>query len=280
MTMKTRVLAALGAVAVTLLIAVVAIVAGPGGASAARGNTSAQQTTTTTTTASATTRTGTSTGTTTGARSATDKCDNGYAAKLAANLGVTEDALEAAVKKTAVQEIDEAEKNGRLTADQAKAARDHINNSADGFPCIGFGAIGIGGPGHGFGGRGGDGDGPSMGGPMFGFGDYYETAATYLGISQDQFRQELKDLGSLKAVTEKYADKGKNEAGLKGAIEAKLRQDLAGRGLTADQVTQIVDQFTRSFNQIYSAQIGQHDGPWMPGKGGGRAPRQAPTGSQ
>src|SRR5262245_31493342 len=62
-----------------------------------------------------------------------------YLAKLAANLGVSVDALKAAGQKTAGQIIDEAVAAGRLTAEQGAAAKARI---AAGGP----GAFGFGGP--------------------------------------------------------------------------------------------------------------------------------------
>src|SRR5262245_21695628 len=55
-----------------------------------------------------------------------------FLSKLAANLGIGQDQLTAAVKQTNLQLIDEAQAAGTLTADQAQAARDRVNNSTDG----------------------------------------------------------------------------------------------------------------------------------------------------
>lgn len=259
MTVKQKVLATVGAVLLTLLIAVVAVSAGvPRGAAAERANERGQATPATP-------------GTVVNHR-VDAKCAGDFSAKLAANLGITEDQLKAAIKKTAVQKIDEAEQNGRLTADQATQARDRVNSS-DGFPCVG--------PGD-FGGRGGQG----MPLPPFGpLGDYADAAATYFDISTDQFRQDLQAAGSLQGVAAKYGkDTADGKAALKSAIERQLRQNLTSRGVAADRVDQIVGEFSQHFDRLYTARIAPHDGRPMPGKGRGhwpgQAPAQAPTGSQ
>src|SRR3954447_11641986 len=68
---------------------------------------------------------------------------------LASNLKVTADQLQAAIKQTLLQQVDAAVAAGKLTTDQAQAARDRINNSTPGF-CRGIGAgigpVGGGGP--------------------------------------------------------------------------------------------------------------------------------------
>src|SRR4051812_30122185 len=98
-TLHKRMIALLGTLGLTLLIAVGVITAS--GASAASG--------------------------TGGLASGTD-----FLSKLAANLGIGQDQLTAAVKQTNLQLIDEAAAAGTLTADQAQAARDRVNSSADG----------------------------------------------------------------------------------------------------------------------------------------------------
>lgn len=88
-----------------------------------------------------------------------------FYAKLAGNLNISQDALAAAVKKTDLQQIDAALAAGTITADQAQAARDRINNSPNGLPPFGVGEghRGPGGPGGkgGPGGPGGHGPKPS-----------------------------------------------------------------------------------------------------------------------
>ncbi len=259
MTIKTRLLAAAGAALLTLLIAVVAVTAGgPLVAAAAREATGASATP--------------GTSGTPGTRDARAGCVDGFGAKLAANLGVSEDQLQAAYKQTLLQQIDEAQANGRLTAEQAQRARDRVN-SGDGFPCIRHGIGASGGRGHGE-------PGARIAGRMGLFGGSFDTAATFFGITPDQFRQDLQQQGSLQGVAAKYGkDNATDKAALKAAIEQGLRQSLTDRGLDADQVNQIVAQFSQHFDQLYTAQIGQFGGhkSGTPGDGAGRGPRRAPS---
>ena len=96
MTLRKRMIALLGTLGLTLMIAVTAVTAS--GASAAAGQ-----------------------------GSATD-----FLSKLAANLGIGQDQLTEAVKQTNLQLIDEAVAAGTMTADQAQAARDRVNSITDG----------------------------------------------------------------------------------------------------------------------------------------------------
>src|SRR5262249_5944906 len=160
---------------------------------------------------------------------------------------VTVDQFQAALKKTLIQQIDAAEAAGKLTADQAKAARDRINSSDAPTFCMGVGAA-IPLPGH-------PGDGPAIAvaGGFFD-GDMLNAAAAYFNITPDQFKQDLKDKGSLQGVAAKYGkDNDAGKAGLEAALEAALRKSLADHGLSADQVNQVADGFKQHFDMLYTA---------------------------
>lgn len=58
-------------------------------------------------------------------------------ARLAANLKVSKDALQAAIKQTRLQDVDTALAGGRLTATQAQTERDRIN-AATNVVCVGW----------------------------------------------------------------------------------------------------------------------------------------------
>jgi hypothetical protein len=192
--------------------------------------------------------------------------------KLAANLGVTTDKLEEAIKKTLIQEIDEAEQSGKLTADQAKTARDRINSVTD--LCAGFGphVSGPAGQGPEFGQTRGGGRAVSI----FG-GSAYEAAAKYFGITVEQLRQDASDLGTLKAVAAKYGkDNDAGKAGLKAAIEQALKDDLTQRGVPQEMIDRVVAGFSDNFESIYTAEAGK-DMPIGPGGPGKRGPRTSPS---
>ncbi len=230
MTLRTRLLTLVGALALTLTIAVAAIAAGgPAGALAASGTDPA---------------------TATGQHPMAD-----FLARLAANLGISQDQLTSAVKQTDLQLIDEAEAAGRLTADQAAAARDRVNSSPGGVPPFGIGG-GHGGAGHGHGA-----DGASL-----------DAAASYFGVSADQLRQDLAAAGSWQALAAQYGkvtDAGK--AGLKAALAGELRQALTDKGLDAAQVDRRVAQFEQQFDRFYTAPAGPR------GPRGGLAPATPAT---
>ena len=161
MTMRTKLMTLAGATLLTLAVAVVAVAAGgPAGAFARQATPG------------------------TGAAPATAQNPMAdFLAKLAANLGISQDRLTAAVKQTDLQLIDEAQAAGRLTADQARAARDRVNNSPADAPPLGIGGR------HGVGGRGFAKDAALV-----------DAAASYFGVSADQLRQDLATAGTWQAV--------------------------------------------------------------------------------
>ncbi|HEY8598599.1 MAG TPA: hypothetical protein VIL85_09225 [Thermomicrobiales bacterium] len=62
-----------------------------------------------------------------------------FYAKLAANLGVSQDTLVAAVRQADLAQIDAALAAGTLTAEQAQVTRDRINSTTSGLPPFGIG---------------------------------------------------------------------------------------------------------------------------------------------
>jgi hypothetical protein len=187
---------------------------------------------------------------------------SGFVAKLAANLGITQDQLTAAVKKADLQQINEALAAGQMTADQAQSARDRINNGT-GLP-----PFGVGKGGH-DGGRGGPGFGDE--------GTVMNAAATFFGITTDQLQQDLQSTGSLQGVAAKYGkDNATDKASLEAALEAALRQDLTTKGVAATEIDQRAAQFKQNFDQFYTSGFG-HGG--QPGTGGPRGPQGSPSAS-
>lgn len=271
MTAPRRMMAIVGAMAMTLAIAVTAVVAGGplrGLAAPASTGTTVSETSAGSTTAVAFDR----------AFSGADLADftfttafgpggdfgavcQEFANNLASNLGVTADQLQAAIKKTLIQQIDAALAAGKLTSDQAQAARDRINSSTPGF-CMNVGAGAV----------------PAIGGSTIAVpaglmdGDVLNAAATYFNITPDQFKQDLKDKSTLQGVAAKYGkDNDAGKAGLEAALEAALRKSLASHGLSADQVDQIASGFKQHFDMLYTAPLGEfgHGGLIGPGGMGG-----------
>lgn len=192
---------------------------------------------------------------------------------LATNLGVTNDALGAAFKKTFVQQIDAAQTAGKLTAAQAQTAKDRVNNANNADLCA---SIGTGGKGM----AGGMAGGAGQGGMAFGMlqGNLLDTAANYYGITADVLKQELQDKGTLQAVAAAHGkDNDAGKAGLLAALEQSLRTSLTGQGVAADRVEQAVTMLTQSFDHLYTAPLGRF-GQGMPGGMPGRhgGPNQMP----
>ncbi|MFN8514502.1 MAG: hypothetical protein U0841_18315 [Chloroflexia bacterium] len=194
-----------------------------------------------------------------GASAANTATGTDFLSKLAANLGIGQDQLTSAVKQTNLQLIDEAVAAGTMTADQAQAARDRVNNSTDG---------------GGFGVRLGGGKGGERGG--FGGGKLDEATATYFGITTDQLHQDLASAGSLQGVAAKYGkDTDAGKAGLKTALETALRQQLTDQGVDTATIDQRVAAFDQNFDQYYTQTRGDH-GPRSP-QTPGASPSASPS---
>lgn len=153
-------------------------------------------------------------------------------AKLAANLGISVDQLKAGMKQTALQGIDDAVAAGRLTADQAAAAKQRVES--------GQGAFAPGGPGgpgrrgdhgaqHGPGKPGGPGGshrgpgGPGAPGAPRGAGGPMAAAATVVGIDAQTLMTEMRSGKSLAQVAEAH---GKTRDQLKTGLSQQFGQNL------------------------------------------------------
>lgn len=163
---------------------------------------------------------------------------NAYMTKLAGNLGISVDALNAAVQKANLATIDELVANGTITAERAAEMRTRAGEAGAGF----MAGAGKGGPGgdHGRGGPGGP------GGP----GGMVDSAslATWLGISEDTLRTEL-STQSLATVAQNH---GKTRDALTAFLTAEKKADLAeavtGGRLTQAQADQKLAEFTANLD--------------------------------
>lgn len=169
----------------------------------------------------------------------------------AKELGVEPSELSDALKHALENRIDEAVEAGRLTEEQGKALKDRID-SAD-VPLV-FGGIA-------------PGDRPGFG-PGFGhfghFGHFglfagLDTAASYLGLEEDELRDALADGKSLADVAKA---EGKSVDGLVDALvaDAEKRIDAAvddGR-LTKEQASELKDDLREHVTDSVNREPGEH----------------------
>ncbi len=194
------------------------------------------------------------------AGSQTDSPASSFLDSVAKHLGISSEKLEDATKAAAVDQVDQALKDGRITQEQADELKSRIE-SGD-FP-------GFLGPGLFFGFR----DHGGLGGPghhMF-FGEKLSAAAEYLGLTEAELREQLADGKSLADVAKA---KGKTVAGLKQAIldgaKSGLDEAVKDERLTQDQADAIYERLQSSIDDIVN---GKFEGPrfgrgFGPGFGG------------
>jgi hypothetical protein len=120
-------------------------------------------------------------------------------ADAAGQLGISPDRLSAALKAAIEKQVDAAVASGRLTKEQGDALKARIE--AQDYPLLG---LGLGRPGFG----------PGLG---LGHGDLLDTAASYLGVTEEQLRSEL---AGGKTLAQAAKDHGKTADGLVSALVA------------------------------------------------------------
>jgi hypothetical protein len=159
----------------------------------------------------------------------------------AGRLGVTSAKLEAALKAAAIDRVDAALAAGQITKDQATAMKAAINSGR--LPLgIPFGA------------------GPGMhtlrGGHVFFGGDVLDSAATYLGMTEDQLRTQL---ASGKSLADVAKAQGKSVDGLKQAMttsfQSKLDQAVKDGKLTTAQRDQVLSEFKANLDAFVNGTL-------------------------
>jgi hypothetical protein len=139
----------------------------------------------------------------------------------AAQLGIEPSELSDALKQALENRIDEAVDEGRLTDEQAERLKERLNESE--YPRLfGLGPHRL----HGFGGFG--------HGRMFGHVRFLEEAASYLGMTEAELREELRD----KTLAEIAKEQGKSAAGLVDelvATQTKRIDEAVDEGRLTDE---------------------------------------------
>lgn len=192
-----------------------------------------------------------------------------YIKRLAANLGISEQALRDALKKTSREEVDAAEAAGKMTKETADKLRAAID-AGNGF--FGIGGQGMHGPG-----RGGPGDMGRMAGP----GATGEEIAAFLGVTSQVLHDEMK--AGDKSLAEIAAAHGKSRDDLKKFITEtstkRIDQLQADGKLTADQATAARTAIADNMDTFIDAKGMAHKGKGMPGMPGGPRGHRGPGGA-
>jgi hypothetical protein len=156
--------------------------------------------------------------------------------RFAGNLGVDVTRVRDALKQTAVQYVDEALAAGRITAEQATAAKERINSGDLGK--LGFGL-------HGFDGPNLERRGPgALGGPRVlkaAVGVASEALAQFLGVTAEQLKTELdgQSLAQVAAAHGKSADQLKQH--IVSTSEQRLNEAVAAGRIDQAHATQMLD---------------------------------------
>lgn len=158
-----------------------------------------------------------------------DALRDNYLSTLAENLGISQDELEAALKQTALDMIDQAVANGYLTEDQAAAIRDRIESGAGpfsgGMPFFsGFGR----GFHHGF-------------GHGFGAGAKLDEIAGFLGVDVADITGALQDNQSLAQIAEANGKTaGELASFLLDQVTQKMNDAVANGEMTQERADEIL----------------------------------------
>lgn len=162
-----------------------------------------------------------------------DSIYQSFIGKLAANLGVSQDQVSAAVDTTKKQMLDEAVQQGRITQEQADKM---AVKKGLGFGCLGR-----------------DKDKNSMGYGMKGNGRNLELAAKALGISTEQIKTELQ---SGKNISDIVSGQGltMDQFGQKmlELKKAEISQAVADGKITQEQADKMLQRMEKHLNNTAS----------------------------
>jgi hypothetical protein len=162
---------------------------------------------------------------------------------VARHLGISSQKLEDATKAAAIDQVDAARKDGKITQAEADALKQRIE-SGD-YPPF-FGPF--------FGSRLGPGLGPDFdrpGPPPFFFGEKLSAAAEYLGLTEAELRTKLNEGKTLAQLAN---EQGKSVAGLKDALlnatKAKLDELVQDGKLTQEEADETYDRFESHLDDL------------------------------
>jgi hypothetical protein len=182
------------------------------------------------------------------AASQTESPASSFLDSVAKHLGISSAELEDATRAAAIDQVDQALEEGRITQEQADELKSRIES--EDFPgFLGPGLIGPrlfefghaerGGPGH----------------HMF-FGDKLSSAADYLGLTQAELREQLAGGKSLAEIAEA---EGKSVDGLQQAMLAGAKSDLneavRNERLTQEQADEIYEHLQSSIDDLVNGTL-------------------------
>jgi uncharacterized protein YidB (DUF937 family) len=183
----------------------------------------------------------------------------------ASQLGVEPSELSDALKQALKNRVDQAVEDGRLTEEQAEELKDRIDASE--YPLLG---------GLGLFGRGPHGGPGSWRFGHFGHFALLETAASYLGLSEEDLREELRD----KTLAEIAKERGKTAGGLVEQLVAtqtkRIDEAVADGRITQEQATELKAELEERMQALVEGNLrSRGDGfrfRFWPGSGEPRAP--------
>jgi hypothetical protein len=161
---------------------------------------------------------------------------------LAEHLGVSTDELEEAAKAAAIDQVDAALEDGRITEEQAEELKERIE---EGDSPLFFGAPLF--------------DGPDLhyGGPVFI--ERFDAAAEYLGLTEDELRERVNEGHSLAEIARA---EGKSVDGLKEALldeaEESLDQAVEDEELTRARANEILERLRERIDDFVNGEFRVH----------------------
>jgi hypothetical protein len=171
---------------------------------------------------------------------------------VARHLGISSEELEDATKAAAIEQVDAALEEGRITEEEAERLKERIE-SGDGVPFFGprFGLDRGFGPAFGF-----DFRGPRGSFHLAAPGGQLSAAADYLGLTVAELRERLRDGDSLADVAEA---EDKSVDGLKDAmldaVREKLDNAVEEENLTREQADRILGHIESHVDEIINGSI-------------------------
>jgi hypothetical protein len=163
-----------------------------------------------------------------------------FVESLAEHLGVSTDELEDAARAAAIDQVDAALADGRITEEQAEALKERIEEGD--FPFLFapplFGAPEL----H---------HGPGL------FVDGLDAAAEYIGLGEDELRERLAEGQSLAEIARA---EGKSVDGLKQALigeaEESLNQAVEDEELTRERADEILERLREHVDDFVNGELG------------------------